>query len=319
MAVYNVTADSTTVTIDGDYPTADYDPFAFPAPATKTADDYLGKVTPWQANPIKARFLATVRAGVQPYADAQAFIASLPQAFDVDEAEGAQLDIVGQWIGRSRYVPVPLPNVSFACNIAGRGVNQGILAGPYDSAQGISALPNDLYRRLLYAKIAANAWDGTAVAAGAILTTYITDPDSIVFVNDNALALSPPIYFGVNQPGHGLNQSILYRGIFSINRPGLGVNQGALIGPNETPDVPESVPITYTTCVAGKIPSAIDLRVLDTGLVSVKAMGAALISVVTTVDGAPLFGLNMDNAMVSGLNKGAIGASAGAVADLIYG
>lgn len=298
MAVYNVTADSTTVTIDGDYPTADYDPYAFPAPATKTADDYLALVTPWQANPIKARFLATVRANVQPQADAQAFVASLPQAFDVDEAIGAQLDVDGQWIGRDRYVPIPLPDTTFALDIAGRGLDEGFWRTGYDAADSISSLPDSLYRPLLYAKVLANSWDGTAAGAIGIVRSYLIDPASLVFINDDARPVYP--YTG--------------DAIFSLDVPGAGLDEGRWLLPGEYPPAPRQMGMSYGICIAGKIPSRIDLYILANDLLPVKGMGADVRISVTTVDDAPIFGLDMDNDQIGGLDVGAFGADPAIVA-----
>lgn len=289
MAVYNTTADTTFITADSTEFTADIDPYALPEPITKTADDYMALITPWQAKAIKARFLATVRAGVQPYADAQALIASLPEAFDLDEAVGTQLDIVGQWIGRSRNVPTPIPNTLFSWGVQNLGWGQGYWKGPYDSSQGISQLPDPDYRRLLYAKVQANSWDGTSTDALAILRSYYTDPATLVFINDYALAIP-----------YDADSSI-----FSWGLPGRGWGQGHWKGPFEELEVPEVAPMAYSICIAGKLPSAIDLYLLAADLIPSKAMGVDVDYKITSVDQAPLFGFGLDNDQVAGWGKGA--------------
>jgi len=298
MAVYNVSADSTTVTIDGGYPTADYDPFALVAKATPAADDYMALITPWQANPAKARFQATVRVGVQPYADAQAFVAGLPQAFDVDEAVGAQLDIDGQWIGRDRYVPIPIPDTTFAFDIAGRGFDEGYWRTNYDAANDISSLPDNLYRPLLYAKILANRWDGTAAMAVQIVRAYLFDPATLVFINDNARAVIP-------YPGDA---------IFSFDVPGAGFDEGRWLEPGEYPPTPKRMGISYSLCIAGKLPTRTDLYILANDLLPVKGMGADVRVSVATVDQAPIFGFDMNNDQIGGFDIGAWGADPATVA-----
>lgn len=296
MADYNVTGDSTTVQIDGDFPTADADPYALPPPVTRLPDDYTALITPWQST--KARFVATVRAQVAPQCDAQAFVASLPQAFDLDEAIGAQLDIVGQWIGRDRYVPIPLPDTTFALDIEGRGLDQGYWRTGFDATDAISALPDELFRPLLYAKVLANSWDGTAAGALVIVRTYLADPATLIFVNDDARAVVP-------HTGDA---------IFSLDVAGAGLEEGRWAEHGEYPATPERLGISYAIGIAGILPSRTDLYILANDLLPVKGMGADVRVAVTTVDGAPLFGLDMDTDEVSGLDVGAWGADPAAVA-----
>ena len=86
---------------------------------------------------------------------------SLPSAFDLDTAVGAQLDVVGKWVGLSRQVAVPLSGVYFAWNTSAVGWNQGVWQGPFDPGTGLIDLDDGTYRILLRAKIGANSWDGT--------------------------------------------------------------------------------------------------------------------------------------------------------------
>jgi hypothetical protein len=282
-----VTADTTEITADSTVVTVDQS-------NTRTADDYVALITPWQST--KARFVATVRVNVQPYADAQAVISTLPMAYDLDYAEGVQLDAVGAWIGRSRIVPVPLPNTFFTIGDSSLGVGSGYIKGDFDSSEGISLLPDDLYRRLLYAKILANSWDGTAEGILAILRAYFTDPSIFIIVDDAAPSLTPVLYFSVGDAARGV---------------GTGKVKGALS--TSAPSIAYGMKIGF----AGKIPSQIDLAVLSASLIPLKAMGVSLSTLVTTVDQAPLFGVGTDNPNVAGVGTGAIGASPSKVAALI--
>lgn len=283
------TADTTEVTADTTLVSVDRS-------TVPSADTYVAKITPWQST--KARFVATVRANVQPYADAQAVISTLPLAFDLDYAIGAQLDVVGQWVGLSRNVPVPLANVFFSIGSDLLGLGRGYIKGPFDSGQGVSVLPDDLYRRLIRAKIAANAWDGTADGLLTILRTYFTDPSTRIIIDDGAPSVEPVRYFSIGDASRGL---------------GIGVIKNAFSG------LPSSLGYGLKIGFAGKIPSQIDLAILSAKLIPIKAMASNVTTIVTTVDRTPLFGIGVGNANVAGLGIGAIGAPPAAVASAIAG
>lgn len=124
---------------------------------------YLSLVT--SEHNDKPKFMSTVTALVSPLVDAAAFATTLPGKFDFEVAAGQQLDFVGQWIGASRYLPVPLTDIYFALDDVERGLDFGSLQGPYDASTGLVSLPDDAYRNFLRAKIIANNWDGTIPSA----------------------------------------------------------------------------------------------------------------------------------------------------------
>lgn len=268
---------------------------------TKTVSDYTGLITPWQST--KARFVATVSANVAPYCDAQATIASMPGLFDLDTAIGDQLDKAGEWIGQSRGVPIALPSLYFSVDIAGLGVDEGYAAGPFGTAYSTSYLPDPYYRKLLYAKVLANQWDGTVSGLQAILTAYYDDPATLVFIDDKSGSASPALYFAVDDAAAGADLGVAYPG--SVN------------GDNPTAYVPAAFSMQWFVGFAGKIPSVTDLAILVAGILPTKPMGADVQTLVTTVDGAPLFGVDMDNAYVSGADIGAVDGSPAFVSDLI--
>ena len=129
-----------------------------------------GDVTPYtnlltSEHNQKPNFVASVTASVQPFADALAVLSTFPKLFDIDTAVGSQLDVVGQWIGASRELAIPLTGVYFAFDTAGVGFDQGTWLGPFDSTTSLTSLPDDSYRTFLRAKIANNQWDGTIPSA----------------------------------------------------------------------------------------------------------------------------------------------------------
>jgi len=129
-----------------------------------------GDPTPWLKlitfpHYNKPKFMAMMRVLLQPLADVIYNLRHMVEVdFDIDQAVGSQLDIIGQWVGRSRILEVPLQNVFFTLD-TGPGLDVGILRGPLDPTTELVNLPDPQYRILLYATIAANNWDGTVQGA----------------------------------------------------------------------------------------------------------------------------------------------------------
>lgn len=110
------------------------------------------------------KFMAMVEGLLRPFADALAVAQSLRTIYDVDSCGGMQLDAVGVWVGRSRQLTIPITDVYFAFN-TGPGFNKGIFKLPNSPLGNVILLPDDQYRTLLKATIAANHWDGTVTGA----------------------------------------------------------------------------------------------------------------------------------------------------------
>lgn len=133
----------------------------------------------------KPRYMQTVGISVAPFSDLTAVLADIPALYDLDDAVGAQLDVVGLWVGRSRYLNTPLVGVYFALDTVGVGFDQGTWLGQYDPISGLTALPDDTYRTLLRAKILANMWDGTIPGAYAAWNTVFGSTGYQVVIQDN--------------------------------------------------------------------------------------------------------------------------------------
>jgi len=143
---------------------------------------YVGLITSEHAD--KPKFSAMVAAVAQCFVDQQNSLASFVPAFDLDQAVGDQLDILGLWVGISRRVDTPLTGVYFSFDITGVGFDQGVWQGPFDPFTGVTLLDDDTYRILIRAKIGANHWDGTLGTSAAILN-QIFDNGTNVFIQDN--------------------------------------------------------------------------------------------------------------------------------------
>jgi uncharacterized protein DUF2612 len=151
-------------------------------PSLGDISKYMALVTSQHAD--KPKFMAFLAMLVQPIADIIALLEGMPGLFDLDDAVGAQLDIVGLWVGVTRNVTVPLPNVYFSLDQAGVGLGEGTLKGPFDPQTGLIALPDDTYRTLLRARIASNHWDGTIPGAYAAWNALFADTGFGILIQD---------------------------------------------------------------------------------------------------------------------------------------
>lgn len=106
-----------------------------------------------QEHSTQPNFMLTVTVSVQPWADIRGCILDFFNKFDIDQAAGVQLDIIGQWIGLQRPV------------------------GEGDATYAI----------LLKAKILANQWDGTKDGAYAVWNAiFANNPDApTILIQDN--------------------------------------------------------------------------------------------------------------------------------------
>lgn len=150
--------------------------------ARPTLDTYLSLITSLYRG--KTDFIAWCTALVQPLVAQQNLLDEIRLAFDLDSAVGVQLDQIGEWVGRSRDLETPLEGVYFTWGVDGVGWGQGSWLAPYDPETGMVSLPDDAYRTLLRAKIAANAWDGTIPGAYEVWETAFASVGSTVIIQD---------------------------------------------------------------------------------------------------------------------------------------
>lgn len=192
------------------------------------------------------KFRSLVAALVQPFADITEMLAAVPGLYDLDSAAGSQLDIIGQWVGISRYLEEPLTNVYFSFGIAGLGWGEGTWLGPYDLTSGLVALPDDAYRTLLRAKIAANTWDGTVPGAYRIWNTIFASEGYQILIQDNqdmtmtvGLLGNTPDAVTVSLLVNGYLDlrpaGVAITGYFTTNTPntplfGFGINNNSIAG-----------------------------------------------------------------------------------------
>lgn len=144
---------------------------------------YTDLITNYHAG--KPLFFQHVDLSTRPLTDVSTSLNSLIDAFDIDTAVGVQLDILGEWIGRSRIVSVPISGIYFSFDTDGLGWDQGVWQGPFDPDSGYTALSDETYRVILKAKIAINNWDGTNDSLPQILDTALTGSGLRMQIVDN--------------------------------------------------------------------------------------------------------------------------------------
>lgn len=183
-----------------------------------TPDDYTHLIT---SQHQRSRFIALVAALIEPVTDVHNLLDDLGRAFDVDTAVGAQLDAVGEWVGRSRILAGPLTGVYFEWGKDGVGWGKGAWKGLYDPTTGLTTLPDDIYRRLLKAKIAANAWDGTIPGAYAVWRAAFADSGSLIVLQDNQdMSMSVGI---AGMPLDAVTKRILLDGAIPLKPEGVRI------------------------------------------------------------------------------------------------
>lgn len=150
---------------------------------TAQLTDYTGLIT--SEHQSAPKFMAMVSLLGQWAVDRRNLLASIPALYDIDNAVGQQLDRVGEWVGISRNLSLPLTGVYFSFDTSGVGFDQGTWLGPFDPTTGLVSLPDAQYRILLYATIAANNWDGTVPGAYAAWDTIFEPLGYSVLITDN--------------------------------------------------------------------------------------------------------------------------------------
>lgn len=169
----------------------------------------------------KPKFVALVD-GVTSVIAAQAqTVGLMSQAFDLDVAIGAQLDVLGQWVGISRYASVTITGVYFSFDTEGLGFDQGLIKGPFDPSEGLATMDDETYRTMIRAKIGANHWDGTLPSYQQIMAQIFAGTGTLAFAVDNQ-DMSMSVYFAGTQPS-ALLAGLIKSGAFPLKTAGVRI------------------------------------------------------------------------------------------------
>lgn len=187
----------------------------------------LGSVASWLAlvtseHASQPDYMAMLTITFQPVADIIAILESIPAAYDLDIAVGVQLDTDGVWVGIGRNISVPLEGVFFSWDIGGLGWGEGNWTTGINTNQLIT-LPDAQYRTLLYAKIAANHWNGSIPGAYNVFDIVFQGTGFGVLIQDlqhmhMAYALTGPIPDAVTQ-------ALFTGGYFNLKPAGVQIDK----------------------------------------------------------------------------------------------
>jgi hypothetical protein len=117
---------------------------------------YLDRIT--SQHKVKPKYMALLKARLQPFIDIAECLDSFDSAFDLDVAVGKQLDVIGEYVGVSRLLDFQPVSVT-------------------------ALLDDDNYRTVLRARISLNRWDGTMQGVFSIWEQVF--PDTQIEVLDN--------------------------------------------------------------------------------------------------------------------------------------
>lgn len=142
--------------------------------------------------------------------------------FDLDSPPaGDQLDIIGEWVGISRVVKVPITGVYFSWDdVQATGWDYGSWQ-PSNLPTAIVDLPDDAYLTLIRATIAANSWDGTTTGAYAIWD--IIFPQFTILIQDNCnMTYGLAIIGGIID---SLTLALITQGYITLRPQGVAVSE----------------------------------------------------------------------------------------------
>lgn len=131
----------------------------------------------------KPKFSDSLTAAVQPLADTFSVELLMQTLFDLDTAVGTQLDVIGQWVGVSRIVNIPLAAFTFSFDDANLGFDLGSWNSP-TNASGTS-LADDAYRTLIRSRVLNNRWNGSVEDAYAIWDVLFAGTGYVMYIKDN--------------------------------------------------------------------------------------------------------------------------------------
>lgn len=188
---------------------------------------YLGLVA--SEHQDQPNYNAFISVFLQGMADAAAIAASLTETFDLDTAVGVQLDRVGQWIGQTRILRIPITGAFFSWDIDTIGWDQGIWFVPGDESDSIVALPDEQFRALLKATALANRWDGSvSMAEECWGILFAGTPFQVLIIDNMDMSMDLYLFGGVVDP---VTQALFEGGYLNLKPVGVRVNYHTIGGP----------------------------------------------------------------------------------------
>jgi hypothetical protein len=170
----------------------------------------------------KPHYAAFMRAILEPLCNLDDTLGELRRAFDLDTATGVRLDALGERVGISRRLLLPVENTWFSLDTVNLGTDEGYWQDRWNPEEGMVVLPDDMYRLILRAKIAANAWDGTVEDAYHIWNAVFAGTGVILFIEeDQRMGMNVGIA-GIR--AHHLLLQVLAQGCLGLKPEGVRLN-----------------------------------------------------------------------------------------------
>ncbi len=191
-----------------------------------------GDVTPYtnlitSEHASKPNFMAMVAQTMQPGADLLALYQQMSLLYDLDQAVGVQLDVLGEWVGVTRNLTVGVTGVFFSLDIA-PGLDEGVIWNPDTTPnQVLTQLPDDHYRLLLQVRILNNQWNGSLSDLYAMLDALFppVPGNPYVFIQDNCNE-TMVLGFTLVSPDP-LTQALLTQGDLDVKPAGVQISNYA--------------------------------------------------------------------------------------------
>lgn len=183
--------------------------------------DYTALITSeYQSQP---KFVAMVQFMVSLPVQVQFLMSQMINViFDLDlPPVGNQLDIIGQWVGISRRVNIPITGVYFTWDgTVSTGWDYGTWQ-PSNLPTSIVVLPDDAYLTLIRATIAANNWDGTTNGAYEIWDLLF--PQFTILIQDNCnMTYAMAIIGGIVD---SLTLALITEGYIQLRPEGVAISE----------------------------------------------------------------------------------------------
>ncbi|HET8689328.1 MAG TPA: DUF2612 domain-containing protein [Methanosarcina sp.] len=169
-------------------------------------------------------FLAIVNNLTIPFTDIQGMNVDL----NVNTATGAMLDIIGEWVGISRYLPVPIDIVLLWDNTSRTWDSGYIWANESTSPTGLTRLDDTSYRFVIKFEILKNHYDGTKQTAYNILSTLLSTSSIVI---EDTLSMSMNVIIA-GATLDTITQALLTGGY--LNFAPFGVRQQYIVTPSQS-------------------------------------------------------------------------------------
>lgn len=188
----------------------------------RVATNYLNLITAEHKD--SPRFVATVDLSCSAYLQGQSVLSQLPSHFDVDSAVGKQLDTIGEWVGIDRRVYMDILGYYFEFDNEefSVGWDEGIWKQEFDIDKQATALDDQTYRKVIYAKIATNHWDGTAESLYKVFEETFGGAYHLIIIDHLDMSFSITI---AGQRITQLDEALLKGSYIDVHPAGVKVNE----------------------------------------------------------------------------------------------